>query len=230
MAQKTKRKTTAQNRPKPKPGAKPAPAAKAKAPAKAEAAPKAEAVEAEPAPKTAAVAEPAEPKGRDRLRWASAALALAALACAIWTGQGWYAAAHDTDLRYSEVRDEVLAAASQQIQNLGTLDHRTAEADLNRWQDASTGALYQQIVQGRTSALAALAEAKTVTTAKVLELGLTELDDHAGKARLLVAESLSITPPSGAPQLKFRRLIAELTRTATGWKVSGLGEPPTPTQ
>ncbi|MCP2339116.1 hypothetical protein [Actinomadura rupiterrae] len=163
---------------------------------------------------------------RDVLRPVSAALcAIAAIAFA-WASWTWYAAAHDDARHYSVLRDRVLNTAEQEIQNLNTLDYRQVDRSLKAWQDSATSDLYNDIAQGKTQFTQQVQQAQTVTTGKVLEGAVTELDEHAGRARVIVAIQITVTPPKGDPVVKRSRLIGELTRTPGGWKISALGQAP----
>lgn len=143
-----------------------------------------------------------------------------------WFGWSWYAAAHDDALTYSQTRDRVLQAAEQAVQNLNTLDYRTAADGLKLWQESTTGSLHDQLVNGAGSFLDQIAKAKTVTTARIIDGAVTELDDHAGKASFLVAVEITVTPAAGSPTQKRERLSGEVTRTDAGWKLSAIGQVP----
>jgi len=157
---------------------------------------------------------------------AALVLALAAAGAAGWTGWSWWSAAHDDSLRYSHTRDEVLRSAEQAIQNLNTLDYRTAEKGVDLWTESTTGTLRDQLTQGRQNFLTQIRKAKTVTTAKILDGAVTELDDRAGKASVIVAIELSVTPATGRPTTKRERLAGQLTRIGSTWKLSSIGQVP----
>ncbi|GLY93909.1 hypothetical protein [Actinoplanes sp. NBRC 103695] len=153
-------------------------------------------------------------------------LALVAAGAAGWTGWSWWSAAHDDSLRYSQTRDEVLRSAQQAVQNLNTLDYRTAESGVDLWVESTTGTLRDQLTQGRQNFLTQIRKAKTVTTAKILDGAVTELDDRAGKASVIVAIELTVTPAAGRPTTKRERLAGQLTRTGSTWKLSSIGQVP----
>ena len=153
-------------------------------------------------------------------------LALVAAGAAGWTGWSWWSAAHDDSLRYSHTRDEVLRTAGQAIQNLNTLDYRTAESGIDLWIQSTTGTLHDQLNQGRQNFLTQIRKAKTTTTAKILDGAVTELDDRAGKASVIVAIELTVTPATGRPTTKRERLAGQLTRTGSTWKLSSIGQVP----
>ncbi|MGK5553181.1 hypothetical protein ACSNOI_16330 [Actinomadura kijaniata] len=170
---------------------------------------------------------PADPSlRRDPLVRVAVALAVAAGVAAAWFGWSYHAASGDDGLAFARQRDEALRAAEQAVVNLNTLDHRNADAGLRIWQDSTTADLYDQIVQGRERLKQDVEKARTTSTAKVLESGLTELDAHAGKASVAVAVRITITAADGRPAIQTRRLTGQLTCTAAGWKLSSLGQAP----
>ncbi|MCK8679655.1 MULTISPECIES: hypothetical protein [Streptomyces] len=163
---------------------------------------------------------------RNPLLTAAAVLALLAAGGAGWGGWSWYAAAHDESAAYAATRDEVLAAGEQAVQNMNTLDHRDLRRGLETWRGSATGDLLAQLTAGRTEFERQIEQAKTVTRAKVLSGAVTELDTRAGRASVMVALRVTVTPPKGAPTEKESRMLGELTRTPEGWKLSALGQAP----
>ncbi|MFF4170600.1 hypothetical protein [Streptomyces sp. NPDC001744] len=157
---------------------------------------------------------------------AALGLTLVAGGFAAWTGHDWYAAAHDDSAAYAVQRDRALAAGEQAVQNLNTLDHRRVEQGLDLWESSTTGELHKQLVGGRQEFTSQVKSAKTVTTARVLSGAVTELDDRAGRARLLVALRVTVTTPDNKSTDKDSRMLGELTRADGQWKLSGLGQAP----
>lgn len=155
------------------------------------------------------------------------ALLVLALLFAVWAGWTWYSAAHDDARAYSRVRDDVLEAGEQGVQNLNTLDYRSLGPGLKTWQDSTTGDLNRQIAQGRPDFERRVAKARTITRARILDAAVAELDERSGRARMLVAVEITVTSPDGDPATRQSRLIGELTRTSAGWKLSRLGRAPT---
>jgi Mce-associated membrane protein len=178
----------------------------------------------EKSPRPDEKAKPRRPA--DRRRTVAMVVTVIAALCAAWFGWSWYGAAHDDSLSFSQERDDALRAGEQAVQNLNTLDYRSLGPGLKLWQDSSTSELYQQIVQGRPQFEQAVQKAKTITSAKVLDAAVTELDQHAGKAGVIVALQITVTPPKGEPTIKKTRLVGQLTRTSTGWKLSALAQAP----
>ncbi|GGZ33011.1 nuclear transport factor 2 family protein [Streptomyces poonensis] len=154
------------------------------------------------------------------------ALTLVAGGFAVWAGQDWYRAAHDDRAAYAAQRDEALAAGEQAVQNLNTLDHRDLQHGLDLWESSTTGELHEQLVSGRAEFAEQVEKAKTVTTARVLSGAVTELDDRAGRARVLIALRVTVKASDGAASEKDSRMLGELTRTKGQWRLSALGQAP----
>lgn len=109
---------------------------------------------------------------------------------------------------------------------MNTLDHRTLEKGLDSWEESTTGDLHRQLVDGRDAFAKQIVAAKTVSTAKVLSGAVTELDERAGRAGVMVALRVTVTAPKGDPAVKESRMLGTLTRTSEGWKLSALGQAP----
>jgi Mce-associated membrane protein len=175
-------------------------------------------------------ADPVEPAGpRTAVRplpAAALALALAAAVAAAWAGWSWYGAAHDGDAAFARTRDTVLAAGEQAVQNMNTLDYASVDHGLDVWEASTTGDLHTQLVQGRADFTKQVEQAQTVSTAKVLDGAVTELDTRTGKASVMIALRITVEAPKADPSVKESRLLGELTRTASGWKLSALGQAP----
>ncbi|MFE9939201.1 hypothetical protein [Streptomyces hirsutus] len=154
------------------------------------------------------------------------ALTLTAGGFAAWAGQDWYRAAHDDRAAYAEQRDEALAAGEQAVQNLNTLDHRNLDRGLDLWEASTTGELHEQLASGRTEFAEQVKAAETVTTARVLSGAVAEIDDRAGRARVLIALRVTVEAADGAKTDKDSRMLGELTRTEGRWKLSALGQAP----
>ncbi|MFI8302941.1 nuclear transport factor 2 family protein [Streptomyces sp. NPDC085927] len=154
------------------------------------------------------------------------ALTLTAGGFAAWAGQDWYRAAHDDRAAYAGQRDEALAAGEQAVQNLNTLDHQNLDRGLDLWESSTTGELHEQLTSGRTEFAEQVKAARTVTTARVLSGAVTEIDDRAGRARVLIALRVTVEAAGGAKTDKDSRMLGELTRTEGRWKLSALGQAP----
>lgn len=162
----------------------------------------------------------------DPLRAASVALPLVAAVFAGWSGWSWHGASHSAALAANRARDNALQAGEQAVQNFNTLDYRKVRQGLNLWEQSSTGGLRAEIVAGHAQFEQQVVQARTVTSAQILDAALTSLDIRAGTATIIVAVQVTVTPAHGAPVIKQNRLEGVLTRTPDGWKLSALGQVP----
>ena len=156
------------------------------------------------------------------------ALVLAVLAAgfAAWSGWSLYQASNAGPAAAAQLRDQVLQAGEQAVQNFNTLDYRKIAAGLALWEQSSTGPLHAEISAGRAQFIRQIEATKTVTTARILDGALTALNPRAGTASIMVAIQITVTPANGSPATKQSRLLGTLTRTPSGWKLSALGQVP----
>jgi Mce-associated membrane protein len=161
---------------------------------------------------------------RDPLLVTAGALLVAAVAFAAWSGWSWLSAPRVSG--HPQVRDQALQAGEQAVLNFNTLDYRTVGQGLKLWEQSSTGSLHNEVVAGQTAFEQQIAQAKTVTTAKILDGALTGFNAQSGRASLIVALQITVTPARGSAATKQSRLSGQLIRTASGWKLSALGQVP----
>ncbi len=164
---------------------------------------------------------------RDPLPAVAAVLAVAAAVFAGWSGWSWYRAAHAAPAAdLAAQRDQALQAGEQAIENFNTLDYRKAGQGISLWEQSSTGALRSQIVAGQAQFEKQVRQARTVTTARILDGALTSLNARAGTAVIIAAVQVTVVPPKGSAAVKQERLEGQLVRTASGWKLGSLSEVP----
>lgn len=163
---------------------------------------------------------------RDPVTATAGTLAVVAAVFAAWSGWAWHQAAGAGPSSYSQVRDTALAAGEQAMQNFNTLDYRKVSQGLALWEQSSTGTLHTEIAAGRAQFEQQIRQARTITTAQILDGALTSLDTRTGTATIIAAVQLTVTPVHGAPVVKQSRLTGKLTRTISGWKLSYLGQVP----
>ena len=65
-----------------------------------------------------------------------------------------------------------------------------------------------------------------MATGRVVDAGLSELDEHAGTAKMLASVEITMAKEGTAPAVKRNRFAAALSRTADGWKLSALDQLP----
>jgi Mce-associated membrane protein len=161
---------------------------------------------------------------RDPLIVTASALLAAAVVFAAFSGWAWLSAPRASAA--APIRDEALRAGEQAVLNFNTLDYRHVDQGLSLWAQSSTGPLHRQVVAGRTVFEQQVRQARTVTTAKILDTALSSLNTDTGRARIIVALQITVVPATGMPVTKQSRLTGELNRTPTGWKLSTLGQVP----
>ena len=153
----------------------------------------------------------------------AAVLAVLTFGYAAYFGVAWYSASHSAEWKFAATRDEALRSGQVGITNFLTLDYRKVDEDLQRWLNSSTGELRAEIDKDKDSRKKQLVEAKSVTSSKVLDSAISELDDRAGTASMIAVVESTVTPDNGQKVTKINRFLTKLTRTEDGWKLSQLG-------
>ena len=148
--------------------------------------------------------------------------AAVAVVVAIVFGALWLTVLLSGSRTLAEERDTVLVAARQSAISLNTLDWHDVDGGLDRWEQTSTGAVLDEFRTNRAQYAQFVAQSKRTTTATVSDAAVSELDDRAGVARVLVGVDVTVTPDGQQPIPTRQRLQLEMTRTDDGWKVSKL--------
>lgn len=142
---------------------------------------------------------------------------------AAYFGVAWYATSHSSESEFAAHRDEALRSGQVGVTNFLTLDYQKVDEDLQRWLNSSTGDLRAEIDKDKGARKKQLVDAKTVTSSKVLDAAISELDDRTGKAKMIAVVESTVAPDGGQKVTKINRYLTELTRTEDGWKLSQLG-------
>ena len=171
---------------------------------------------------SAGTLEPPAPEAPERSSRAWQVAVAVAAVLAVAAGVLWLTTLLSPDRRLAEVRDDVLVSARQSAISLNTLDWHDVDGGLDRWQSVSTGAVLDEFTQNRRQYAQFVAQARRTTTATVSAAAVSELDERAGVARVLVGVDVQVTPDGGQPIPTRQRLQLEMTRTDSGWKVSKL--------
>ena len=137
----------------------------------------------------------------------AAVLAVLSFGYAAYFGVAWYAAANSSESSYAAHRDEALRSGQVGITNFLTLDYKKVDEDLQRWLNSSTGDLRAEIDKDKDSRKKQLVDAKTVTSSKVLDAAITELDDRAGKAKMIAVVESTVAPDGGQQVTKINRYL-----------------------
>ena len=115
-----------------------------------------------------------------------------------------------------------LLAARQDIVVLNSLDYRNLDQGLGRWLAASTGTLHSSFEHITAADRKRITDAKSVTTARIVEAAVVSLDAANGSATVIASVELTVTPPSGKAVIKRERQQADVTRVGGVWKISAL--------
>jgi len=154
----------------------------------------------------------------------SAALFAVAVIFAAWAGTYWLTAPQASAA--GQARDAALREGEQAVLNFNTLNYRSVSQGVRLWEQSSTGALHSEIAAGQSAFEQQIEQAKSVTTAKILDAALTALNVRAGTASIIVAMQITVTPGHGTAATKQSRQKGVLTRTPSGWKLSSLEQVP----
>ncbi|WP_037311416.1 hypothetical protein [Amycolatopsis orientalis] len=156
------------------------------------------------------------------------AIAVFTAACAFagWAGYTWFTATSSEAVTYGNSRDEALRSGRELVARLTSLDHHRIDQGIADWLAASTGPLRDQLGKTDDATKQALTKDATVSTGKVLDAAISELDDHAGTAKMLASVEITLAREGAAPTTKRNRFAAGLTRTAEGWRLSALDQLP----
>ncbi|MDQ3154322.1 MAG: hypothetical protein M3R63_22250 [Actinomycetota bacterium] len=148
-----------------------------------------------------------------------AVLVVLVLLAAGWFGVSWYRAAHDDAIQLAQTREAVLRDARQTAINLNTLDHTKVDEGLDLWEQSSTGTVLDELRRNREAYGTAITDARTSSTAVVVDAAVADLDSGAGTARVLVGADVTYRAEEGAPSCVLQRLELEMKRVDTVWKV-----------
>ncbi len=170
--------------------------------------------------------DPAEADAAERHRWrrrAMVAVVIAIVAVGLLVWQASRPAAEPTGVGLAaETRDQVVIAASEAVEVLNTLDHRDVEGGVDTWETVTTGELHEQMVAIDAEEVEVLADAGAVSSARVVEAAVLELDAGAGTAQVIAFTEVTVTPPSGPDQVNRQRNLVDLRRVDDRWLVEVL--------
>jgi Mce-associated membrane protein len=163
-------------------------------------------------------------------RWKLARIAVLALVIAIgfagFAGWYWLHTSRDDGLSFAANRDGALRAGRSQVAELTTLDYHDVDAALRRWLSVTTGPLHDQLAATSEQTRTTLRQGGTVATGTVLDAAVSELDQRAGTAKLLVSVEITTATHGEADSTKRNRFVAGLIRGQGDWKLSALDQVP----
>jgi len=184
-------------------------------------------VEVEPGPESRA-AKPVEPTAAQRRSgfWLLIGFLIVVL-IAVSGVIAWLTAATSDDLQTARTRDAVTVAAHRGIETLNSLDYQKVDAGLKKWVSVSTGTLADQLGGISSEDRKLLAEQKKVSTGKVLEAAVVNLDSTT--ATVIAAVEVTVadgTDPDAKPVVKRNRFSADMVLVKGDWKVENLQQVP----
>lgn len=148
----------------------------------------------------------------------TALVVAAAMAFCGWSTWSYQQNTHSSSVRFAKARDEVQRAGRQELATLNTLDPQQSQAGLDRWLDASTGALHDELRRTSSENRQKAAQARTPAEGTVTDLAVTELNNRAGSAQVIATVNVRL----GTTGVERKRFTAALARTGDGWKLSSL--------
>lgn len=152
-------------------------------------------------------------------------LVLALVGLAAVTGYYWD---RGNDRERREAREAAaVSAARQAMVNLFKVDEGSADADVRRILDASTGEFKEEFSSGQATYLQVrqrVVQARMTAIGEVLEAGLVAADSDSATVLLAVDQIMRSTAPetSREGQLKHYRLRAEMAFEGGRWRVAKL--------
>lgn len=134
----------------------------------------------------------------------------------------WWQAGHDESLALAQTRDEVMVLAHNHIETLNSLDYRDVKGGIATWRAVTTGDLRNQLTDVKASDITNLAEQKKVTTGKVVDEALTDLNIKNGTATVIASLEVTVKGTTGEPVIKRNRYTAELLQVKGTWLLDKL--------
>jgi Mce-associated membrane protein len=145
------------------------------------------------------------------------AVVAAAVFCG-WSGWSYHQSAHSSSVRLARARDQVQRAGRQEIATLNTLDPRQSDAGMNRWLDATTGALRDELRRTSAQDRQKITQTQVSAEGTVTDLAVTELEERAGTAQVIATVQIDL----GSSGTERKRFTAVLARTGDDWKLTSL--------
>ncbi|WP_019629855.1 hypothetical protein [Actinomadura atramentaria] len=147
---------------------------------------------------------------------------VAAVAFLGYAGWSYFDASHGSARADGRDRDLVLRAGRQELAILNTLDRTQVDAGLRAWENATTGALHDQLHRDAPANKQKMAKTGTSAAGTVTAAAVTDLDTGSGDATMIASVRVTLTPAQGEPTDQRKRYEVGLTRTKGGWKLASL--------
>jgi len=118
-------------------------------------------------------------------------------------------------------RDDSLRAAEEAAVTLNTLDYKSIQPGLDRWEAVAAGPLLDQLKARRSDAASTAEKAKSSSTAKVLVAAVSKIAPDASSAEVLALVEVTVTDSKGTTTKQVREKLGVI-QTAAGWKISAI--------
>ncbi|MFC4013299.1 hypothetical protein ACFOY2_39150 [Nonomuraea purpurea] len=140
---------------------------------------------------------------------------------AVLVGTGvWIAAQAREEQGRAGDRRAALQAAGIHAKNLVSLDYRTAEADVRRILDTSTGEARREYDSTTAKLKATTVENKVVQHGVLRATGLVSMTDTVAKVLVVADVEIRWDGSKSAPQERYYRWSMDVTKIGGGWLVS----------
>jgi len=117
-------------------------------------------------------------------------------------------------------RAAVAAVAASEIVTLNTFGASTAAADVQQWLGATAGPLRDDIAASASATVDRISADGALARGTVTDLAFVSF--AAPNARVIATVRVDVVPKTGAAASDRRRLAADLTQTAAGWRLTSL--------
>lgn len=168
---------------------------------------------------------PTAPDRHAALRRHGAAALVVFVLCAgllAWSWVRFDRAQHDPQRIDAAARDAVVAATTRDVATLNTFDSAQVGRALASWQSVTTGDLRDQMSRVSGKERTALAATRSVSTGRVAEVAVTDLDTRAGTAGAMAFVTVTVQPTRGRSHVLRHRYQVELRDVAGTWLVSSI--------
>ncbi|MCG8915638.1 hypothetical protein L6E12_07550 [Actinokineospora sp. PR83] len=129
------------------------------------------------------------------------------------------------DREAATTRDDVVRVGGDGARIFNTLRADTFDADYDAWEAVATGELLDSLRTERTSNRERFLAAGASSTGRVLVAAAERVDADRGTATVLVALRVTVESATASSE-KLVRMVATVTRTADGWRLSGITQAP----
>lgn len=154
-------------------------------------------------------------------RWAQWGILIAAVAVLVTGVLSWQGAGSEEQER-AEHRDRALIEGRRLVETMQTMDPADLDEHLDRWRDATTGVLHDQLENIDGTDREMLADLEKRSTARVVDAAMTRLGDDTAVMLAAVEVTVDDADPDAEPVVKRNRFAADLVMRDGSWKLENL--------